>query len=51
MNAKEWLGLFTHDDSFLIDYGNKQFYRATIVDLFFSFSCDFKSLSIHLPYF
>ena len=53
MDANEWcvrIPLLTHDDSFLIDYGNKQFHRATIVALFFPFSSDFKSLSIHLPY-
>ena len=54
MDAKEWcvrIALLTHGDSFLIGYGNKQFYRATIVSLFFPFSCGFKSLSMHSPYF
>ena len=52
MDPKKWcvrIPLLTHDDSFLIGY--KKFYRATIVPLYFSFSCDFKSLSIHSPYF
>ena len=54
MDAKEWcvnIPLVTHDDFFLIGYGNKQFYKATIVAFFFPFSCDFKSLSIQSPYF
>ena len=52
MDPKKWcvrIPLLTHDDSFLIGY--KKFYRATIVPLYFSFSCDFKSLFIHSPYF